>query len=104
MSREFIHIKISQRRLYPIAILQSMSNTNGCKKFTQITLSDSEDTEEELAEEANMLGSNCAVCLCPRISTWIFMPCGHTKFCANCSLQIMDMGQTVPICRSAQHN
>ena len=78
-----------------------MSKTIGCKKFTQMPLSDSADTEEELNDPTtNMVGSNCVVCLCPRILTWIFMPCRHAKFCANCSQQIMDMRQTYPICRS----
>ena len=82
--------------------LQCMSKTIGCKKFKVIPLSISEDSEEELLEPAtNMVGSNnCVVCLCPRISTWILMPCRHAKFCDNCSQRIMDLRQTCPICRS----
>ena len=85
----------------PWLFLQSMNKTIGYNKFTQMPLSDSEDTEEELNDPTtNVVGSNCVGCLCPRISTWIFMPCRHAKFCAYCGQQIMEMRQTCPIYRS----
>ena len=51
-----------------MGILQCMSNTFGCKKFIQIsTVSESKDPEE-LEADTNMGGSNCTVCLDPRVS------------------------------------
>ena len=69
--------------------------------FNQIALSDSEDNEDELEDGViNMGGSNCTVCLGPRILTWLLMPCRHATFCTDCSQQLIDLGQSCPICRS----
>ena len=85
----------------PWQFFQAMSNTIGCKKFKQIALSDSKDNEDELEDGViNMGGSNCTVCLGPRILTWLLMPYRHATFCTDCSQQLIDLGQSCPICRS----
>ena len=99
--------KVSKEKLLsgeytPWQDLQHMSNTIGSQKFSQIIQSESEDSEEELEIlHSNNGGINCSVCLNQRLTTWIFMPCRHATFCADCSQQIMNMEQTCPICRNS---
>ena len=104
-ARKFNYVQIDdQRKLFKEKLrngeyLQHMSNTIGSQKYSEIVLGDSEDAEEELeGPDSNMGGSNCSVCLSPRLTTWIFMPCRHATFCADCSQQIIDMGLACPIC------
>ena len=76
-----------------MAISTGHGQHNQLQKFKQIALNDSEDNEEELEDDAiNMGGSNCTVCLGPRILTWLLMPCRHATFCTNCSQQLIDLG------------
>ena len=65
------------------------------------TMSQSEDSEEELEDYTNMGGSNCTVCSGLRTSTCTFILCRYTNLCADCSQQLIDFGQTCPICRSS---
>ena len=63
----------------------------------------SESDTEYSGEEDNELVSMesiCVVCLLPRTSTWIFMPCRHANYCADCSHTIEELGQPCPVCRS----
>ena len=57
------------------------------------------DTEEPVMDTP-ISNSLCAVCLMPRQSTWIFMPCKHATCCGDCWTTIQELGQSCPICRS----
>ena len=62
--------------------------------------SDSEYSDNESPNQALYQGNSCVVCLSPRVTTWVFMPCRHANCCSSCSQQIVDLGQPCPICRS----
>ena len=42
----------------------------------------------------------CVVCLQPRQSTWIFLPCRHANCCGDCSRMIEQLEQSCPTCRT----
>ena len=46
----------------------------------------------------------CVVCLNPRTTTWLFLPCKHANCCTTCSEQIQELGQPCPICRTPIEN
>ena len=46
----------------------------------------------------------CIVCLVPRLTTWIFMPCRHVDCCSTCSQTIKELGQSCPVCLSTIEN
>ena len=62
--------------------------------------SDTDNLEVEDNSESTR-SHNCVICLNPRTSTWIFLPCRHANCCGECSDKIEELGQTCPTCRSS---
>ena len=62
--------------------------------------SNSDNSEVEDNSESTR-SHNCVICLSPRTSTWIFLPCRHANCCGECSDKIEELGQTCPTCRSS---
>ena len=56
----------------------------------ETTFSDSADIYEE-SEPDRIQTNQCVVCLQPRSSTWLFMPCKHTNCCTYCSDRIKQL-------------
>ena len=92
--------KLSVGECSPWEFLQAISYTIGNIK-TQNNPSES-DTEYSGEEDNELVSmeSVCVVCLLPRTSTWIFMPCRHANYCGDCSHTIEELGQPCPVCRS----
>ena len=76
-------------------LVQSISNTIGninidVHQLIQ-TIGSSGDTNIE---------NICVICLSPRTTIWVFMPCRHANCCSACSQQIEEQGERCPVCRS----
>ena len=65
-----------------------------------LSSNDSEDESEEIISAGNV----CVVCLSPRTTTWIYMPCRHANCCTECSERIYELGQPCPVCRTEIDN
>ena len=80
-----------------------MSNTIG-GTFTLeagIELSDTDESDTSDNESENPVVENiCVVCLRPRTTTWVFLPCKHANCCVACSERIEKLNQTCPVCRA----
>ena len=62
---------------------------------------DFDDTENlQVEDNSESTSHNCVICLNPRTSTWIFLPCKHANCCGECSDKIEELGKTCPTCRS----
>ena len=80
----------------PLEYLKAISETIGKMNAVTTEYSDiSDDSEEE--EELSPTNVNiCVVCLSPRTTTWLFLPCKHANGCTTCSEQIQELGQPCP--------
>ena len=79
-----------------------MSNTIGgaVTLETGIEFSDTNESDTSDNECENTVVENiCVVCLLPRTTSWIFLPCKHANCCAVCSYRIEELNQTCPVCR-----
>ena len=96
--RALLKQKLSVGELTPWQFLQSISHTVGCiSTIHHSQLSDSEDDSGE--QNTNTPEHLCVVCLSPRTTTWIFMPCRHASFCDVCSQRVIELESRCPICR-----
>ncbi|KAI6649986.1 hypothetical protein LOD99_6350 [Oopsacas minuta] len=69
--------------------------------FTEIEFSDTDESDTSDNESENPVVENiCVICLMPRTTTWIFLPCKHANCCAACSKRIEELNQTHPVCRA----
>ena len=83
----------------PWEFLQTISQTMGKIKTHDIYLpSDSENSEDE-DDEIDPSENKYAVCLLPRTTTWVFMPCRHAQCCKECSERLEELRQPCPVCR-----
>ena len=83
--------KLREGTLTPMEFVQAISHTIG--KITIDNTYHSSDSEyDEDDNESPNEGNNCVVCLSPRTTTWIFMPCRHACCCSSCSQQIEQLG------------
>ena len=95
--RNVLKQKLKDGKCSPWEFLQSISHTIGSIKIQDISLSsDSEGEGDEIDTSEN----TCVVCLLPRITTWIFMPCRHACYCRECSERLEELEQPCPVCRS----
>lgn len=93
--------KLSVGEFTPWQFLQAISHTIGSVQIQHSEISEPEDSEDDHEEQyANNPDHLCVVCLLPRTTTWIFMPCRHANFCSDCSHQVIELEQQCPICRS----
>ena len=88
--------KLESGEYSPIVYLYSIANsihidTNSLNGELQ---NDSSSEFEEDNEEHNQ-NAICCVCLLPRESTVVFLPCRHAKCCEECSTHL----EKCPICR-----
>ena len=85
----------------PVQFLERISSFLGIvTSFEETTFSDDSDVYEEPEYPDNRGPNQCVVCLQPRSSTWLFMPCKHAYCCTQCSDEIELLQQTCPTCRS----
>ena len=99
--RAFLKHKLSLGEFTPWEFLQAISHTIGTIPILHIQISDSEDSGDDTEEQnTNTSERLCVVCLSPRTTTWIFMPCRHANFCSDCSMQVIELDRGCPICRS----
>ena len=100
--REIIKERFRTGELTPWQYLNAMSNTIGgaVTLETGIEFSDTNESDTSDNESENTVVENiCVVCLLPRTTTWIFLPCKHANCCAACSYRIEELNQTCPVCR-----
>ena len=96
--------RLSDGDYTPWQYLKAISHTIGnitCETSTLVS-NDSEDSEEII--EPTPENSICVVCLAPRTTTWIFLPCRHANCCTECSKIIEDLEQPCPVCRTVIEN
>ena len=100
--REIIKERFRTGELTLWQYLNAMSNTIGgaVTLETGIEFSNTNDSDTSEDESENTVVENiCVVCLLPRTTTWIFLPCKHANCCAACSYRIEELNQTCPVCR-----
>ena len=85
----------------PWEFLQTISQTIGKIKTHDIYLSSDSENSEDEDDEIDPSENKCAVCLLPRTTTWVFMPCRHAHCCKECSERLEELGQPCPVCRSS---
>ena len=112
-SRKKVHLRSEeQRRMYkeklrdglinPLEFIQVIGHTIG--KINEYTDLQQDTTSESEDEDGDSSENVCVVCLLPRLTTWIFMPCRHANCCADCSEQLEESRQPSPVCRSPIEN
>ncbi|KAI6654669.1 hypothetical protein LOD99_1063 [Oopsacas minuta] len=77
--REVSKEKFRIGELTPWQYLNAMSNTIG-GTFTEIEFSDTDESDNE--SENPLIENICVICLMPRTTTWVFLPCKHANCCA----------------------
>ena len=90
--------KLREGDFTPMEYVQTISHTIGNIAIDDsYHSSDSEFSDDESPNQVLNQANSCVVCLSPRATTWIFMPCRHASCCSSCSQQIIEMGQPCPI-------
>ena len=93
--------KLREGNFTPMEYVQAISHTIGNISIEDsYNSSDSEFSEGESPNDVHTQANSCVVCLSPRATTWIFMPCRHANCCSSCSQQIIELGQPCPVCRA----
>ena len=85
-----IERSLNRNLLTPWQFLRSISHTVGC--MSTIHHSHVSDSEDDSGEQNTKPPEHlCVVCLSPRTTTWIFMPCRHASFCDVCSQRVIEL-------------
>ena len=93
--------KLREGDFTPMEYVQAISHTIGNISIEDsYHSSDSEFSDDASPNQVLNQANSCVVCLSPRATTWIFMPCRHASCCSSCSQQIIELEQPCPICRS----
>ena len=80
--------------------IKAISHTIGNINLQDTNYSCNYESSDEENVEATREINTCVVCLEPRTSTWIVMPCRHANCCMGCGQTIEEQGHPCLVCRS----
>ena len=96
--RSAYKLKLTTGSYTPWEYLNAISQTIGSFSAIETELSDcSDESEVDVGSDRDNI---CVVCLSPRETTWIFLPCRHAQCCNECSKKIKELGKPCPVCRT----